>query len=386
MGGSLRLGKILGIDIRLHYSWFLIFAFVTLSFYTDFQDADYSAPISLGMGLVASFLIFASVVAHELSHSIVAIRSGIPVKSITLFILGGVANITKEAERPKTEMLMAIAGPLCSLALGLASGAAWFATGGHHEDATAFHDLLFWMAALNLSLGVFNLLPGFPMDGGRVLRGILWQRTRNYRKATHIASIGGQVIGWLMVGAGVAIAVSYLVGRTVTADDILDAIFNGGYFVLLGWFLSSIAVSSYRQVEWREAMQGITAASAMVSDFMTISPDMSLMQLVRDYMQPNRHRSFVVATEGRFQGVVNVENIRRIPQNRWGMTPAGLIMTPASKVITVPPEEEGINIAEKLEEHRLVGIPVVRDGVVLGMVTRNSLARVMQMRTQFGTR
>ncbi len=132
-------------------------------------------------------------------------------------------------------------------------------------------------------------------------------------------------------------------------------------------------------------MQGITAASAMVSDFMTISPDMSLMQVVRDYIQPNRYRSFVVATEGRFQGVVNVEDIRKVPQNRWDMTTAGSVMTPAGKVITVPPEEEGINIAEKLEEYRLDGIPVVRDGVVLGMVTRTSLTRVMQMRTQFST-
>jgi Zn-dependent protease len=385
MGSSLRLGKILGIDIRLHYSWFLIFAFVTLSFYTDFQDADYSAPISLVMGLVASFLIFASVVAHELAHSVVAIRNGIPVKSITLFILGGVANITKEAERPKTEMLMAIAGPSCSLALGLASGAAWFAAGGHHEDATAFHDLLFWLATLNLSLGVFNLLPGFPMDGGRVLRGILWQRTRNYRRATRIASIVGQVIGWLMAGAGIAIAASYLIGRTVSLDNVLDALFNGGYFVLLGWFLSSIAASSYRQVEWREAMQGITATSAMVSDFMTISPDISLMQLVHDYVQPSRYHSFVVATEGKFQGVVNVDNIRKVPQNRWDTTTAGSVMTPASKVTTVAPEEEGINIAEKMEEYRLDGIPVVRDGVVLGMVTRNSLTRLMQIRSQLST-
>jgi CBS domain-containing protein len=242
------------------------------------------------------------------------------------------------------------------------------------------------MATLNLSLGVFNLLPGFPMDGGRVLRGILWQRTGNYMRATRIASVGGQVIGWLMAGAGVAIAVSYLVGRTVTADDILDAIFNGGYFVLLGWFLSSIAVSSYRQVAWREAMQGLTAAAAMVGDFMTISPDMTLMQLVRDYIQPNRYRSFVVATEGRFLGVVNIEDIRRVRQDRWDTTPAGLVMTPASKVITAAPEEEGVIIAEKMEEYRLDGIPVVRDGVVIGMVTRSSLARVMQMRAQFGTR
>jgi CBS domain-containing protein len=185
-----------------------------------------------------------------------------------------------------------------------------------------------------------------------------------------------------MVGAGAIIVVLYFRMRNPPLDlDILDGI----WLAMVGWFLSSSAVSSYRQVAWREAMQDITAASAMVSDFMTISPDMTLMQLVRDYIQPNRYRSFVVATEGTFQGMVNVENIRKVPQNRWDTTPAGLVMTPAAKVITVPPEEEGVNVAEKMEEYRLDGIPVVRDGVVTGMVTRSSLARVMQMRAQFGT-
>ena len=381
MGGSLRLGRIFGIEIGLHYTWFIIFALVTFSFFSEFQAADYSLAISLVMGLVASFLIFVSVVAHELAHSVVAIRNGIPVRSITLFILGGVANIAREAERPKTEMLMAIAGPSCSLVIGLASGAAWFATGGNHQDATAFHDLLFWIAALNLLLGVFNLLPGFPMDGGRVLRSMLWQTTRDYKRATHIASVCGQVIGWLMVGAGVAMIAAYVVRE----DGFFD-IFDGIYFIIMGWFLSSVAAGSYRQVVWRETMKGITASSAMVGDFMTIPPDVSLMQLVRDYIQPNRYRSFVVATDGRFQGVVDIENIRKVPQNRWDMTTAASAMTPANKVVTAYPEEEGISVAEKMEEYRLDGIPVVKDGVVIGLVTRNSLARVMQMRAQFRTR
>ena len=176
MGGSLRLGKILGIEIRLHYSWFLIFVIVTFFVYSYF-DEEYTSLLSLAIGLLASLLFFSSVVAHELSHSLVAIRNDIPVRSITLFILGGVANITKEAERPKAEMLMAIAGPLCSLAIGLVFGVVCFATGGLHEDATRFHDLLFILAQVNVFLSLFNLLPGFPLDGGRVLRAILWQTT-----------------------------------------------------------------------------------------------------------------------------------------------------------------------------------------------------------------
>jgi len=380
MGSSLRLGKILDIEIRLHYSWFLIFAIVTFFVYSYFRE-EYTALVSLAIGLLASLLFFSSVVAHELAHSVVAIRNGIPVRSITLFILGGVANITKEAERPKAEMLMAIAGPLCSLVIGLVFGAVWLTTGGLHEDASRFHDLLFILAQVNVFLSLFNLLPGFPLDGGRVLRAVLWQTTKNYRKATRIASIGGQVIGWLMVGAGVMAVVLYFRMENPPLD-VLDGI----WFAIVGWFLSSIAASSYRQVVWREAMKGITASSAMVGDFMTIPTDISLMQLVRDYIQPNRYRSFVVATDGRFQGVVDIESIRKVPQNRWDQTTAASAMTPAGKVITVGPEEEGVSVAEKMEEHRLDGIPVVRDGVVIGLVTRNSLARVMQMRAQFGTR
>ena len=380
MGGSLRLGRILGIDIRLHYSWFLIFALVTYFVYSYFAE-ECSALISLAVGLGASLLFFSSVVAHELAHSLVAIRNGIPVQSITLFILGGVAHITKEAKRPIAELVMAIAGPLCSLVIGSVFGAVWLITGGLHEDATRFHDLLFILAQVNVFLSLFNLLPGFPLDGGRVLRAILWQTTKDYLKATRIASIGGQVIGWLMVGAGAIVVILYFRMKNPPLD-----LFDGIWFAMVGWFLSSIAANSYRQVAWREAMKGITASSAMVSDFMTIPPGTSLMQLVRDYIQPNRYRSFVVATDGRLQGVVNIENIRKVPQNRWDMTTAESVMTPASKVVAAAPEEEGISIAEKMEEHRLDGIPVVRDGVVIGLVTRDSLARVMQMRAQFGTR
>lgn len=378
MGGSLRLGRILGIEIRLHYSWFLIFAIVTFFAYSYFGE-EYTTLVSLAIGLLASILFFSSVVAHELAHSLVAIRYGIPVQSITLFILGGVANMTREANRPKAEILMAAAGPLCSLALGTIFGVLWFVTGGLREDATRFHDLLFILAQVNLLLAFFNLLPGFPLDGGRVFRAVLWQTTRNYRKATRIASIGGQVIGWLMIGAGVAIIMAFILVQNPLFD-----IIQGIWLAMVGWFLSSIAASSYRQVVWRETMKGITASSAMVSNFMTVPPGISLMQLVRDYVQPNRYRSFVVATEGRLQGVVNIENIRKVPQKRWDITTAESAMTPASRVVTATPDEEGISVAEKMEEHRLDGIPVVKDGVVIGLVTRNSLAHVMQMRAQFG--
>ena len=191
MGGSIRLVKVLGIDIRIHYSWLLIFGVVSYWVYTDFRAAEYSQELSALLAVGASVALFLCILAHELAHSVVAVRSGIPVRSITLFVLGGVASISREAERPGTEVLMALAGPACSLAIGLACGAAWFATGGNDGEVSAYRDLLFWVASLNVMLGGFNLLPGFPMDGGRVLRAAIWRITGDYRRATRIASVVG---------------------------------------------------------------------------------------------------------------------------------------------------------------------------------------------------
>jgi len=377
MGGSLRLARILGIDIRIHYSWFLIFGLISYLIYTDFRDAESGVTVSVLMGLLASAVLFVCIVAHELAHSLVAIRSGIPVRSITLFVLGGVASISREAERPGTEALMAIAGPASSLAIGLACGGVWLAAGGYGDEATVYHDLLLWIASLNIMLAVFNLLPGFPMDGGRVLRAAIWRVTGDYRKATRIASIMGQGLGWLIAGGGAGVVIAYF----FIGSGPLDVV-DGMWFILIGWYLSSIAASSYRQVVVREAMRGITAAAAMVGDFMSVPPEMSLRQIVHDYIETTRYRSFVVAAEGQFQGVVNLEDIRKVPDSRWDVTTAGSVMTPAGKVITASLEDDGLELAARMDEFRLDGIPVLREGTVVGIVTRNSLARAVQMRAR----
>ncbi len=377
MGGSVRLVKVLGIDIRIHYSWLLIFGLITYYVYSDFRAALYGAGLSLLMGAAASVALFACILLHELAHSVVALRSGIPVRSITLFVLGGVASISRDAERPGTELLMALAGPAMSLALGLACGSAWFAIGGNRDGATVYHDLLLWLASLNILLGVFNLLPGFPMDGGRVLRAAIWRITGDYRRATRIASAAGQGLGWLLAGAGAGIVIAHF----FIGAGPLDAV-DGMWFVFVGWYLSSIAASSYRQVALRETMRGMTAASAMVTDFMTVPPGMSLQQIVRDYVEPNRYRSFVVAADGLFQGVVNLEDIRRVPGGRWEVATAGSVMTPAANVVTASPEEEALDLVAKMDQFRLDGIPVLRERTVVGVVTRQSLARAVQARAR----
>jgi len=377
MGGSLRLGKILGITIQLHFSWFLIFALIIgLLSYILHHDEGYSLGTSVIAGVVTSILLFASVVAHELAHSLVAIRSGIPVKSITLFFLGGVAQITREAARPKTELLMAIAGPLCSLMLAGIFGLIWFLVWDNGQQPLALL-IIQWLASINLILALFNLIPGFPLDGGRILRALIWQRTGDYKRATRIASLAGQSVAYLMIGGGIAI-------MFINLSTNFYIPFNGIVLAFIGWFLHHFATTGYRQVEMRETLRGFAARAVMGTDYIAISPNLSLKQLVQDYVIPTGRRYFVVAEDRRLAGMVSFENIKTVPQTRWDITPVRAVMTPADKVVSARPEEEALSILERMEEHDLNQMPVVKEGIVLGIIVRETLLHFIRLRSELG--
>lgn len=376
MRGSLRLGRILGITLQLHYSWFIIFALITFFVASDFTK-EYSLPISLAMGLTASVLLFASVLAHELAHSIVAIRNGIPVESITLFFLGGVARITREATRPRTEVAIAVAGPLCSLALGIMFGAVWFLAASFAELAPPVETVVYALAAINVMLAFFNLIPGFPLDGGRILRAIIWHRTKNYRKASLIASTVGKVFGWVLMGLGVSLVIASI----LVLSEYLDPL-NGIWLVILGWFLSSLAAASYRQVEMREALKGVSAMSLMDRDYVAVPPSTSLRELVDSYALTARKTQFMVAINDELQGVVNLDNIKSVPQDRWSLVAASTVMTPAAKVISARPEDEAVIVLERMEEHQISEIPVLNGRRILGTIVRDKLLLLMRLRTQ----
>jgi Zn-dependent protease/CBS domain-containing protein len=376
MGGSLRLGKILGITIQLHFSWFIIFAlFIFLLSYSLLDE--YSLWTSVIVGVLTSILLFASVVAHELAHSLVAIRNGIPVKSITLFFLGGVAQITREAARPKTELLMAIAGPLCSLVLAGIFGSIWFLVWGNSQQTFTSDNPILWLASINLMLALFNLIPGFPLDGGRILRALIWQRTGNYKRATRIASLAGQSAAYLMIGGGIAI-------MFINISTNFSIPVNGIMLAFIGWFLHHFATTSYRQVEMREALRGFTAGAMMGTDYIAISPGLSLKELVQNYVLPTGRRYFVVAEDGRLAGMVSFENIKTVPQTRWDITPVRAVMTPADKVVSARPEEEALSILERMEEHDLTQMPVVKERVVLGIIVRENLLHFIRLRSEMG--
>jgi Zn-dependent protease len=377
IGGSLRLGKFLGITIQLHFSWFIIFALIIGLLSYSLHDEGYSLWTSLIVGALTSILLFASVLAHELAHSLVAVRNGIPVKSITLFILGGVAQITREASRPKTELLMAIAGPLCSLVLAGFFGLIWFLIWGNSQQTFAADNPILWLASINLMLALFNLIPGFPLDGGRILRAFLWQRTGDYKRATRIASLAGQSAAYLMIGGGIAV-------MFINISTNFSIPVNGIMLAFIGWFLHHFATTGYRQVEIREALRGFTAGAVMGTDYIAISPNLSLKELVQNYVLPTGRHYFVVAEDGRLAGIVSFENIKTVPQTRWDITPVRAVMTPADKVVSARPEEEALSILERMEEYDLNQMPVVKERAVLGIIVRENLLHFIRLRSELG--
>ncbi len=262
MGSTFNLGKLFGIQFRLHFGWFIIFILVTVSLVYP----DYSQWLYWIMGIVTSLLFFASVVAHELAHSLVGKANGIPIESITLFIFGGVAQMTREATRPTAELKMAAAGPICSLVIGGFFGLLLLIP-NIPEPATY---MIFRLAVMNGMLAAFNLIPGFPLDGGRVFRSLLWRFTGSYSRSTRIATRVGQGIGYLFILGGILVIflqpfdLSWLVGWSW---------FDGIWITFIGWFLLSAASASYRQLHWQEALPGFTASEATPTDYPAVPPD-----------------------------------------------------------------------------------------------------------------
>ena len=242
MGSAFNLGKLFGIQFRLHFSWFVIFILVTVFLVYP----DYSQWLYWVIAIITSLLFFASVVAHELAHSLVGRANGIPIESITLFIFGGVAQMTKEATRPGAELKMAIAGPACSLLIGVFFGVIFLVTRNLIGPAAV---MVFWLAIMNVVLAVFNLIPGFPLDGGRVFRALLWHFTGDYGLSTRIATRVGQGIGYLFILGGISIIILRPFGLSW---------FDGIWLVFIGLFLGSVALASYRQLRWQESRHRLT--------------------------------------------------------------------------------------------------------------------------------
>ncbi|MBM3237223.1 CBS domain-containing protein [Candidatus Poribacteria bacterium] len=364
---SLRLRKILGIEVRLDYSWFIIFTLITVSLVQSFSR-EMSIIISLIIGILTSLLFFASVLAHELSHSFVARANGVPVHSITLFIFGGVAHITQEPKRPRDEFFMALAGPGTSIAIAILFGAIWFATSNLSKPIAALASRL---GMINGMLATFNLIPGFPLDGGRVLRSIIWRVTGNLRKATQVASIVGRGVAYIFIFIGI--------WRIFHRDWL-----GGLWLAFIGWFLENAAANSYRQMAWRDTLQGHTAKEVMVTDCPYIPHSLKLEELVHDYILHTGRRCFPVVDEERVLGIVTLHNVKEISKERWSSTEVGAIMTPLEQLQTVHPDDGLFDVLEQMTHEDVNQLPVIDDGKLVGMVARDNVLAFIHTRTELG--
>jgi Zn-dependent protease len=370
MNGSIRLGKVLGIPVLIHYSWLFIFALVTLSlsgFYFPQTYPTWSTRLCWGVGVATSLLFFASVLAHELSHSLVSMRFGVPVKSITLFIFGGVARIGREPIQARGELLMALAGPVSSLVL---AGIFWVVSLLAAPVSQPIKALAEYLALINALLAVFNLIPGFPLDGGRVLRSILWGATKDFRRATRYATLLGQGIAFLFILGGILLAF-------LTRDWV-----SGLWLAFIGWFLENAASSSYRQAVLLDALKGVTVAEVMTQDCPLVPPDLSVRELVDGNILRSGRRCFMVASGEKLEGMMTLHNIKAVPNTLWSTTPLSQAMTPIGQVQTASPNEEMVTLLERMDSQDINQLPVVEGGRLLGIVARDNILRFIRIHSE----
>jgi len=373
MGHSIRIGRILGVQIGLHPSWFVIALIVTYMMAAGQLPITYpgwGSGLYWIVGAVISLLFFASVLAHELSHAILARRFGLRVREITLFIFGGAATLEGDASRPRDEALIAAAGPLTSLAIGgLLLGIGLFV---RQQQLAA---IIGWLGFINLTLGAFNLIPGFPMDGGRILRAVLWKVRGDRLAATRNAASVGRLFGYLLIAGGV-----YVIFQG-------GNVFSGVWLALIGWFLSNAAESTVAQMSIEHALHGIKVREVMESDPPSISPNESVSDLVNERLIRGEHRSFLVRHEdGGLAGIVTLSDVRRMPRENWEAARVTDIMTRYTDLATIGPEAELEAALKLLQEREVNQLPVVTDEgrTVVGLLTRAGILRLIEARMRLG--
>lgn len=370
-----RLGSLFGFEIRVDLSWLLIFFLIIWTLTVNLFPANYpglSGSTYIVMGVTGTVLFFVSLVLHELSHSLVASTKGIPVEGITLFAFGGVSRTRMEAETPGDEFQIAGVGPLTSLALaglfGLISyigqGAGW---------SVVITGVAAYLAWINLVLAVFNLLPGFPLDGGRLFRATLWKFTNNLRKATRIASIGGRLLGFGLITLG------FLQLFSPTADFI-----GGLWLIVIGWFLNNAAESSYQDLIVRSMLEGLRVREVATFNPETVPASLTLQELMDGYFFNRSYQSFPVMENDRPIGLVTLNQVKQIPRDEWNRRTVRDIMLPTGMGITVRLSDKMTEVVEKMKNARSQRLLVTDNGNLQGIISATDLANTLQRQREFG--
>ena len=370
---QIKLFKVFGIQIGLHYSWLLIALLVVFSLAGQFATTNpqWGSNVIWAVAMLTAILFFAAIIVHELSHAAVAKARGLPVRSITLFALGGVAQIEKEASDAKTEFWMGIAGPITSLIIGavclaFAGAVGWTPTHDHQAPLAA---MLGWLGVINVALAVFNMVPGFPLDGGRVLRAIIWWITGSASRATRVATGIGQFVAFAFILFG------------------LFRFFNGAGFAglwltFIGWFLLDAARSSYAQFEILERLQDVHVADVMSMDWPVVNGDMALQTFVDDHLLRSGKRCFMVEEDGRVAGMLTAHEVKDIDRERWPQLSVRDVMLPLTKLHAVGPSSALTEALETMGREDVNQLPVMNNGHLDGIVSRRHILRLLQNRVE----
>jgi Zn-dependent protease len=365
LNNSIRLFRFAGIDVGVHYSWLAIFGLVTWSLAVGLYPRvlpGIPATESWVLGIIGSLLLFLSVLIHELAHSLVAKARGLDARSITLFIFGGVSNLAGEAKQPSTEFIVAIVGPIASFAL---AGLSALVAGnvGEPRVVVTFE----YLALVNFALGVFNLIPGFPLDGGRVFRSIVWSITGNLRRATELAANVGKLVAYGFLAWGFL--------------RILDQDFLGGAWIaVIGWFLHGAASSSLTQVVLDTRLRRVRVGDVLRPDATTVPPGLPLSQLIDEVLLPGNRRAVPVALDGRLIGMVTLSDLVKVPAQDRATARVGDVMGGRTGVVTVGPMESLSYAVDLLGKHEFEQLPVIEGERLVGVLTRADVMRQLQLR------
>jgi Zn-dependent protease/predicted transcriptional regulator len=387
MRNGFRIGRVFGIEIDIDWSWLFIFLLIAWNLGTVFDQLHpkWAGGLVWSAAIAAAVLFFVSVLLHELAHSLVAQSQGVPVRSITLFLFGGVSDIQREPPSPRAEFLITIVGPLTSLIIGvillLLAGVSaspidtMTGSTSSMSGLSLLPTMLLWLGSINVLLAIFNMIPGFPLDGGRVLRSILWATTGNLRRATQWAAQVGQFIAWVFIVAGIMMVFGYdfpLLGT---------GLINGLWLAFIGWFLNSAALQSYRQVVIHDMLHGVPVARLMRLNPPTVSPHVSISSLVHDHVMGTDDHAFPVVDNGQLVGIVTLEDIRTVKRDDWDARNVQQIMTPTNQLVVVAPDEDAADALDKLAKRDVHQLPVVRDGKLVGLLRQRDILKWLHLQS-----
>jgi len=370
---SVNIGRIMGIPVRIHYTLWFVFILIAWSLAYGYMPSQYpglGVVTYWAIGIASAIILFASVLVHELSHSYIAKKNGLPIGRITLFFFGGVSEMTEEPQNPSLEVRMAAAGPLMSFLIAGVLGALWY-LGGLAKAPVAVTATIGYGALINAVLGVFNLLPAFPLDGGRVFRGSIWKRSNNLISATRTATRVSEAISLLMMLGGF---VAIIMGDFV----------SGIWVIFLGWFIRSGAETSLRQTLVGETLSGVTVGDIMTRDVLTVPCNITVQQLVSEYFLVHPHGGYPVVEGKQVLGIVTMQCVRSVPKEKRETAAVKEAMIPCEKVVTVKPSVSALDALNTMARQN-VGRLLILDGPqLLGIVTRGDLMRAIRTRQELG--